>query len=125
LHERRLATPQDIAPLRQAVVRYAHRCGGSERQCDDIALAVSEAVTNAVIHAYRTHDVPGCITVRALLVGEQRLEVFVYDEGVWLLSRSGSPGLGLGLQFISRVCESLEIEHTRPGTRVRMTFAIA
>jgi serine/threonine-protein kinase RsbW len=119
------ARAASIALLRRAVVVYAGSNGASERQCEDIALAVSEALSNAVLHAYVGHDSPGDVGVDAW-VDEHALKVVVRDDGVGMLPRPDSPGLGLGLPLIARMTEHLEVESpgARPGMRLRMTFAI-
>ena len=125
LHDRLPALPESIAPLRHSVLGFASDSGASERQREDIALAVSEALSNAVVHAYVGRDSPGLLAVNARLRGRW-LEVVVCDEGVGMLPRTDSPGLGLGLALIARVTEELELESLDaiPGVRVRMKFAI-
>jgi len=125
LHEHRPARPESVAPLRQAVVRFADNSGASERRREDIALAVSEAVSNAVMHAYVGHDPPGDIMVGAWVRG-RTLEVVVADGGHGMLPRTDSPGMGLGLALIARVTEHFEVMSldTQPGVRLRMTFAL-
>jgi len=125
LHDRLPALPASIAPLRHSVLGFASDSGASERQLEDIALAVSEALSNAVVHAYVGHDSPGVVAVNALREGRV-LEVVVCDEGIGMLPRTDSPGPGLGLPLIVRVTEGLELESmdAMPGVRVRMKFAI-
>jgi serine/threonine-protein kinase RsbW len=125
LHERRPARPESIAPLRRAVVRFAYVSGASTRKREDIALAVTEAVSNAVVHAYDGEEAPGDVAVEARLEDET-LEVVVCDEGHGMRARVDSPGLGLGLMLIRRTADRLQLErlHTRSGVRVRMTFAL-
>jgi serine/threonine-protein kinase RsbW len=123
LHERVPARPESIGPLRRAVVRFAAGNGASVCERDDIALAVTEALGNAVLHAYVGHDHPGAVAVDAWM-HERSLEVVVCDEGNGMLSRSDSPGMGIGLALIDRIAEELRFEEMRPGVRVRMTFAI-
>jgi anti-sigma regulatory factor (Ser/Thr protein kinase) len=119
------ARAENIALLRRAVVAYAGSNGASERQREDIALAVSEALSNAVLHAYVGHDSPGDVGVNAWVDG-RALRVVVCDDGVGMLPRTDSPGLGLGLSLIARTTEHLEVESpdAAPGMRLRMTFAI-
>jgi serine/threonine-protein kinase RsbW len=125
LQERLPARPESIAPLRRAVVAYAGGNGASDRQCEDIALAVSEALSNAVLHAYIGHDVAGDVGVDAWFA-ERVLEVVVEDSGVGMTPRTDSPGLGLGLALIGRLTEQLRIESpdSTPGVRMHMTFTI-
>jgi anti-sigma regulatory factor (Ser/Thr protein kinase) len=119
LELRTQATPVAVPGVRRAVVDFAalHRRGNGP----DIALAVSEAVTNAVLHAYRD-GLSGDVRVVAC-VEPDRLVVVVRDYGVGMSPHPDSPGLGLGLAVIGRLAAELNIE--RPvdgGTRVRMHF---
>jgi serine/threonine-protein kinase RsbW len=123
LHDRWPATPQSIAPLRRAVIELATRSGATARQQDDIALAVSEAVTNVIRHAYPGRELPGIVAVHAA-IHRGSLDVAVSDEGVGMPPPAGRPGTGLGLAIIARVADRLELSAMTPGTRIRMTFAI-
>lgn len=125
LRERLPARPQNVTPLRQAVVRYARSCGASARRREDIALAVSEAISNVVLHAYvGRQDMAGCVGVEAWM-DDDNLAVVVFDEGGGMSRRDDSPGLGLGLGLIDQMADTLEVEDSRPGLRVRMTFALS
>jgi anti-sigma regulatory factor (Ser/Thr protein kinase) len=106
------------------VTDFAEHCGATARQCDDIAVATSEALTNAVLHAYVGLDLPGEVAVRAS-VSDGCFEVVVSDRGSGVQPRRDSPGLGLGLGLIARLSDRLVIEDAMPGARVRMSFAIA
>jgi anti-sigma regulatory factor (Ser/Thr protein kinase) len=117
------ATPAAVPGVRRAVVDFAelHGVGVSP----DVALAVSEAITNAVLHAYRGD---GAGEVRVVACAEPgRLVVVVRDYGCGMSPNPDSPGLGLGLAVIGRVATELSIE--RPddggGTRLRMCFVNA
>ena len=123
LRERRTATAQSIAPLRHAVVEFATRGGATEHQCQDIALAVSEALTNVVQHAYCDEALPGIVAMRAAL-GDGSLEVDFRDEGAGLPPPADHPAAGLGLALIAKVADRLELREMTPGTAVRMTFLI-
>jgi serine/threonine-protein kinase RsbW len=122
LLERGLARAEGIGPLRRAVVEFARRCGASQEQCDDIAVAVSEALSNVVEHAYAGRGSPGPMTVEASR-HERLLIVVVSDDGVGMRARD-TPGVGMGLRLIFDLTARLEFEDTVPGSRARMTFAI-
>jgi serine/threonine-protein kinase RsbW len=125
LHERHPARPQSIARLRHAVAAFADSHGASARQREDIALAVSEAVSNAVRHAYGDRNDDGTVELQAQ-VRSRTLEILVCDEGDGMRSRSTSPGMGIGLALIGQVAQDLIVESRAPapGVRLRMTFAI-
>jgi nitrate/nitrite-specific signal transduction histidine kinase len=94
-------------------------CPESSDIADPVALTVSEAVGNAVRHAYP--DAPGWVEVEAQLE-EPDLVVYVRDEGVGVGESSDDPGLGLGMLIMRRLA-SLRIER-RPGggTQVALRF---
>jgi stage II sporulation protein AB (anti-sigma F factor) len=125
LELRTQATPAAVPGVRRAVVDFAELHGVGVGP--DVALAVSEAITNAVLHAYRGDD-DGGGPVRVVACAEPgRLVVVVRDYGCGMKPNPDSPGLGLGLSVIGRLATELNIE--RPdeggGTRLRMCFANA
>jgi hypothetical protein len=58
------AQPESIAAARRAVVALARLDHLSEAAISDVALAVSEAASNVVLHAYRDAQRPGPLLVR-------------------------------------------------------------
>jgi anti-sigma regulatory factor (Ser/Thr protein kinase) len=91
----------------------------------DIALAVTEACTNAVVHAYAGRDGEGKIRVTAAHANGS-LAVTVRDHGNGMSPRVDTPGLGVGLPVIAAIAQSVEIGTPRDGgTEVRMRFALA
>jgi len=88
-----------------------------------LALAVTEACANVVLHAYLDAEAPGVLEVRAW-TADAVLFVEVADDGRGMVPRIDSPGLGLGLPLIAQVADVVEI-HTRPERRglvLRMQF---
>ena len=117
------AEPDAVARARQALREFAADAGASADQIDAVRLASSEAVTNAVLHAYR--DEPGKVYVSAALVSDE-LWILIADDGCGLEPRTGRPGLGLGLGLISQVSDHLTIvARSGGGTEVRMRFDLA
>ena len=117
------AVPASVGPMRRHATAFALAAGASEHTIDAVELAVSETVTNVVIHAYVGRD-PGPVGVRCHGDGE-RMVVEVVDEGVGVAARHDSPGVGHGLALVGALASSLEIgpRSDGPGTVVTMSFA--
>jgi serine/threonine-protein kinase RsbW len=116
------AQPGTVAEVRAAVAEFAAGVGANATQIDAIRLAVSEAVTNAVLHAYRGG--PGQIQVTAALAGPE-LWILVTDEGGGMQPEADGPGLGLGLGLISQVCDEMSIApRSAGGIEVRILFKL-
>jgi anti-sigma regulatory factor (Ser/Thr protein kinase) len=117
------AKPSAVAAARAALAEFAAAAGATDDQVDSVRLAASEAVTNAVLHAYRGE--PGPIQVTAALAGRE-LWILVSDEGGGMQPRADRPGLGLGLGLISQVCDNMAIvPRATGGTEVRILFKLA
>lgn len=118
------ATPEQISVLRTEVTAYAQRVGLAVGRLPDVRLAVSEAATNAVLHAYRDRE-PGEIRVDARLEDDGRLWIVIEDDGFGPLPRSDSPGLGLGLPTIASVADGVELSAgSAAGARLAMLFLV-
>ena len=122
-----LALPARAANI--AVVRHAFGALGEVFAVDqqilaNICLAVTEACTNVVVHAYPDgHEGP--LEVFATLLKE-KLVVVVRDEGPGIAPRADSPGLGLGLPLIASLAESVLLGRDDDDrTEVRMTFPLS
>jgi anti-sigma regulatory factor (Ser/Thr protein kinase) len=109
------AVAEDAAGVRHAAVRFARANGVPDRLLDDLHLAISEAVTNAVVHAFRDREQPGTITVSVNVRAGLIAEVIVRDDGIGMSRRSDSPGLGFGLGLIARVADQVEHRSPRGG----------
>jgi anti-sigma regulatory factor (Ser/Thr protein kinase) len=118
------ATPRAVGVARREVVRVAREAGASESRLADIELAVSEAATNAVIHAYVAPGIRGeTFTIATELEGS-RLTVRVTDEGRGV-APDANPGLGLGLELMARLCERFTVGVGEGGrTQVGMSFEL-
>jgi len=114
------AEPAYVGPARRRVAAYAHEHGVAD--VDGVALAVSEAITNAVLHAY-VDGPPGAVYVTATMVAGEGLIVCVGDDGRGMKPREDSPGMGVGLPLVATLADRVEVTR-RPGggTQVRMSF---
>jgi anti-sigma regulatory factor (Ser/Thr protein kinase) len=122
--ETRPATADCVPALRTAVAEFLDAAGALESMVQTVKLAVSEALTNVVLHAYPDDD-PGPVVVTALVDGDV-VEVTITDEGRGMVPRADSPGVGLGLPIIAQLAAAVEISHgAGDGTRLRMSFEAA
>ena len=109
-----------IPHARTALVAVARSAGADQDQLEAVRLAVSEALTNAVIHAYPKRD--GRIRVDAW-TGQGELVVEIADDGLGFQTHTETPGLGMGLGLISQVTDDFTIRQPNSGgTTVRMRF---
>jgi serine/threonine-protein kinase RsbW/stage II sporulation protein AB (anti-sigma F factor) len=107
---------------RRALQAFLVARGVDPQAFSDALLAVSEVVTNAVVHGYR--EATGEVTLEADHRGDT-LRLSVADAGAGMSPRPDSPGLGLGLPLVSRVAEQVEIEAPDGGgTHVTMRFTL-
>lgn len=115
------AEPSAVRELRHRVVDFAAAVGASDEVTEAIAVAVSETVTNVILHAYG--DEEGEVRVRCGVDGE-RVIVEVLDDGGGIAARSDSPGIGHGLAIVGALTQSLDIAVGRDGrgTAVTMSF---
>ena len=121
-----LTLPADAASAtraRHAAVALAEQLGATRDTRAGIAVAVTEAVANVVVHAYR--DIAPAGVELALRGDRDRLEVEIRDRGVGLLPRDDSPGLGLGLGLMAELADTFEVADVAGGgTCVRLRFAL-
>jgi len=107
---------------RQAIREFALQGRATDHALGSIAVCVSEAMTNVVMHAYRDMVSPGLIDMEAELEGDS-LTVWVRDQGHGLEPRLDSTGLGLGLPLISQFSTASEITSPEDGgTEIIMRF---
>jgi anti-sigma regulatory factor (Ser/Thr protein kinase) len=115
-----------VGRLRAAVAAFAADHGVREPPIGDLKVALSEAMTNVVVHAYDQGD-PGDVDVSvAVDVPGREVTVVVADHGTGMNPRPDSPGMGLGLPLIGNLTSELRIAPAPggPGTEVRMRFAL-
>lgn len=118
------AVPESVTAARKALTEFARQTGASEDQLHAVRLAASEAVTNAVIHAYTCGE-PGEIQVTASYL-EDELWLLICDTGSGMRARENSPGLGLGLALIAQMADEFQIlTRGSGGTELRMRFSLS
>jgi len=120
--------PENVGFARSAAAVFASRLDFTLDELDDIRMAVSEAVTNAVVHAYENG--PGIVRITAEVAGGQ-LVITVEDRGKgipdveWAKQPANTTApdehLGLGFHFIGVCMDGYDVEsRVGGGTRIRM-----
>jgi stage II sporulation protein AB (anti-sigma F factor) len=119
------AAPESVARVRAEIAAFAAAHGVAPRRIDDIRLAVSEAVSNAVMHGYRKSA--GTVHVSASHA-DGALWISIRDFGTGMHSREpgdAHTGMGLGLALIGRVVNEMSVSpQAGAGTEVQMRFAL-
>lgn len=123
-----LTLPTDarlISQTRRMFSGYLAEMGVDADDVSDVALALAEACTNVMRHAFTVPD--QCFHLSAELRPEEVVLV-VEDEGVGLPADAGrtmpepTATSGRGLQLIRELMTTVEVETgpARPGTRLQM-----
>jgi anti-sigma regulatory factor (Ser/Thr protein kinase) len=114
------ARPENVAVIRHVLGAFAEALELPPELAEDMRLAVTEACTNVVRHAYPAAE-PGPIDVVIRPIGD-RLELIVSDHGCGLGPSPDLSGPGLGLPMIAALADSVEMEHS-PGRGSRLAMA--
>jgi serine/threonine-protein kinase RsbW len=119
------AEAPSVSTARHMVVDWLRQHSPSDPPLSDIALVVSEAMSNAVTHAYVGHATPGDIDVVAAIERDEVM-VVVEDHGNGLSPRPDSPGLGFGLALMMSLSTRFEARTAESsGTRLCLWFSLA
>lgn len=116
------ARAEGVGVVRQALVGVADSLALDGAVLADAKMAVTEACTNSVVHAYQ--DTSGRLDVE-LYADEVQLTVVVRDAGSGIPT-DGEPSeegaLGLGLPLIQALSDTFDLRSDTGGTEVRMGF---
>jgi anti-sigma regulatory factor (Ser/Thr protein kinase)/GAF domain-containing protein len=109
------ADPKILAEIRLALRRWLRQQGASDSQTMEITLAVSEACTNAIEHAYS--PAPAEFTLRAS-ADAGGVTFVVADVGRWRVPRGTDRGRGLTI--IRAAMDDVEVNPSETGTEIVM-----
>jgi serine/threonine-protein kinase RsbW len=105
------------------IQEVAERCGASQDQVGDIALAVTEAAANAARHAYLTGSI-GVFDLQTDLEGGEFV-IRVPDCGTFRSPQAAPERLGVGLIIMQKLADACVIEACAPGTLVTPRFQVS
>ena len=117
-----LSRSSNEAFARTAVACFAAQMDPTMDELGDIRTAVSEAVTNCIVHAYP--DALGTITLRCRILKDNVLDIVVKDKGVGIadidqarrpaFTTGGMERSGMGFTIMESFMTDLEIT-SKPG----------
>ena len=114
---------------RSAVACFAAQMDPTLEELGDIRTAVSEAVTNCIVHAYP--DQIGIITLRCRILKDNVLDIVVKDKGIGIpdidqarrpsYTTGGADRSGMGFTIMESFMSDLEVTSAAgKGTTVHM-----
>lgn len=121
--------PENVAFARVAVAAFASQLDFTLSDLEEIKVAVSEAVTNAIIHGYENH--PDYMVRLEMKIVEEFIELEIIDTGKGIkdITRALEPAystdperMGLGFAFMQSFMEKFSVSSSPgQGTRVKMS----
>jgi len=115
------AVPENVAVVRHVMLAFGDTLDLPRRVVEDVRLAVTEACTNVVRHAYDDDDGLMDIQIRPY---PDRLDIEVADTGRGIGTSTDREGPGFGLPMMATLADTLEIDRTtESGSRVAMSFS--
>lgn len=123
------SSPENEGLARVAIATFMARLNPTLEEICDVKTAVSEAVTNAIVHGYEGEE--GIIYMEAI-IKESAIEVIVGDKGVGIenvkaareplfTTRPEEERSGMGFTFMEIFMDEVHIDSkVGEGTKVRM-----
>lgn len=130
------AYPENESFARSVVAAFCINCNPTVEIINDIKTAISEAVTNSIVHGYENKG-NGEILIEATITDDNSLVVKISDNGKgianieealedFFTSREDEERSGLGFTIMKSFMDSLEVESSVGcGTTVTMTKRLA
>lgn len=118
---------------RTAVAMFMAQLDPTLEQIDDVKTAVSEAVTNAIIHGYNEDEPEKQVKMKCMYDENRILTIKIIDEGIGIknidkamqplyTSKPQMERSGMGFSFMQAFMDSLVVEsECGKGTTVTMT----
>ncbi len=123
-----VSAPESVALVRSKLRQFGANAGLEPELIDDLALAISEACNNVVLHAYRGD--PGKLRV-SVVASDELVDAEVSDSGIGIeepvanddLLVAKDQSLGLGVALIQALAQQVVFaDGPGSGMAVRMSF---
>lgn len=122
------AIVENEAFARNVVASFILNLNPSIDELEDIKTAVSEAITNVIVHAYP--DKPGNITMK-VTTNENKIDISIIDNGVGIqdIERALTPFYttkpnqersGMGFTVMQSFMDRFEVKNDKNGVTVNM-----
>lgn len=123
-----LARPENVGVARLTAASFAAQIDFSLSEIEEVKVAVSEAVSNSVIHAYSGRPEGIVVLEGRVQNGDLIISVEDYGKGIEDVSLARQPSfttdpdrMGLGFSFIEAFVDDLEVRSQKDkGTKVIM-----
>ena len=126
------ALPENEAFARNVVASFILPLNPNINELEDIKTAVSEAVTNVIVHAYP--DKLGYVNMK-MSIDKQNVKIEIWDNGVGIsdLERALTPFYttkpneersGMGFTVMESFMDTLEVKNNKEGLTVNMVKTI-
>jgi anti-anti-sigma factor len=113
------AEPQVVPTLRRTIRQWATDSGASDEDAYDLVLAVGEAVSNVIEHAYASSG--GQVEVEGS-IRKRLARIVVRDRGRWRPPRADEGGRGLLL--MRGLMDDVDVKSDPGGTEVRLSLRV-
>ncbi|QEM43537.1 ATP-binding protein [Mycolicibacterium grossiae] len=119
-----VARPEQLGQLREQLTNWLSSVGVLDGVGTDVLLAVNEACTNCIEHAYRG-AVPGLLSIDAIR-RHSYLRVVVSDHGKWQepVPRLSTSIRGRGIPMMSALSDRVTVKPSLHGTTVTLIYAL-
>ncbi|MBO0881942.1 MAG: SpoIIE family protein phosphatase [Mycobacterium sp.] len=117
------AAAEELSGTRRKLTAWMRAAAIPDYTIADIVLAVNEACANGIEHAYQGRE-PGKVRVVAENDGAH-VRIRIIDTGSWKAAPASPGTRGRGLLLIRAVSDWLELDCTREGTTVDMSFRLS
>ena len=124
-----MSIPENVALARVTVAAFASQIDYTLSDLDEIKVAVSEAISNAIIHGY-SKDPNQIVSVVASIFNDQSLEIIIEDKGKGIenVEEAIQPAfttdderMGLGFVFMQSFMDELKVDSVvNQGTKIKM-----